>query len=165
MQYFKAGRKIPRKIGFFVALFVGLSKQKYFTEKEQGFSKFITKVCKESCQVQESRGSQDSVTPYVLPTAGSAASPTLAVSRPTSFVEVPGPSSLLWAPKLHLAFLLSSTKPETFKNSSYAQSLSLEALGDPPLGFLGLTLVQIAKKCENLEALESGNQDRPSKFN
>lgn len=39
VQYFKAGPKISRRIGFFVALFVGLSKQKYFAEKEEGFSK------------------------------------------------------------------------------------------------------------------------------
>lgn len=78
-----------------MALFIGLSKQKYFAEEEQDLSKFITKVCKESCQLQESRGSQDSVTPYGLPSVGSAASPTLPVSRPTNFVEVEGPSSLL----------------------------------------------------------------------
>lgn len=53
---------------------------------------------------------------------------------------------LLWTPKLHLAFLLSSMKPETFENSAYAQSLRLEALGDPLLGSSGLRLVQIAKR-------------------
>lgn len=95
VQDFKAYPKISRKMGFFVALFVGLSKQKYFAEKEQGFSKFITMVCKESCQLQESRGSQDSVTPHGLPSDGCPASPTLAVSRPINFVEVAGPSSLL----------------------------------------------------------------------
>lgn len=88
-------QRFPEKWDFFVALFVGLSKQKYFAEKEQGFSKFITMVCKESCQLQESRGSQDSVTPHGLPSDGCPASPTLAVSRPINFVEVAGPSSLL----------------------------------------------------------------------
>lgn len=48
-------------------------------------------------------------------------------------------------------------KPETFENSAFVQSLSLEALGDFCLGFLGLTLVQIAKKYENLKALEPEN--------
>lgn len=41
VQDFKAAPEIPRKIGFFVVLFIGLSKEKYFTEKEQGFSKFL----------------------------------------------------------------------------------------------------------------------------
>lgn len=56
-------------------------------------------------------------------------------------------------------------KPETIENSAYVQSLSLEALGDFCLGFLGLTLVQIAKKYENLKALEPENRDRLSRFN
>jgi len=47
----------------------------------------------------------------------------------------------------HLVFRLSSRKPETFENSAYAQALSLQALGDPPPGFSGLTLVQTAKRC------------------
>lgn len=37
VQDFKAGPKISRKIGVFLALFVGLSKQKYFAEKRTGF--------------------------------------------------------------------------------------------------------------------------------
>lgn len=94
----------------------------------------------------------------VFPSVGSAASPTLAVSRPTSFVKVAGPSSLLWTPKLHLAFPLSSKKPEIFENSAYAQSLVLEALGDPHLGFSGLTLVWISKKCRNPGMWESTRQ-------
>lgn len=149
VQYFKAGPKISIKIGFLWHYLSVFRNRNILHRKNRVSLKFITKACEEFCQVQESRGSQDSVTPYGLSSAGSAASPTLAVSRPTSFVEVAGSSSLLWTPKLHLRTKLMPNlwvlKPwETF---TWASQVSL-------------WYKLLKKKCENLKALESGNQDR-----
>ena len=108
---------------------------------------FRNKACKEFCRlIWRAAGEHRLPGPtapkqshrMASPLLGTAATPTLAVSRPTGCVEVAGPSSLSCEPKSytsHLAFQLSSRKPETFENSAYAQALSLEALGDPPLRF------------------------------
>lgn len=175
VQHFKAGWKNSRKTGLLRAFLSVCQNRNISQTKNRVSLTFRNKACKESCRLTwwaaGERRLPGPTAPrqshhMASPLSGTAATPTPAVSRPASFVEVAGPSSLSCDPKSytsHLVFQLSSRKPETFETSAYAQALSLEALADPPLGFLGLTLVRTAK---NVKALGFGNlRDRGSRFN